>query len=429
MLKPYLILLFFALCLAVAPVRAAVITLTAGSDLQQAVERAQAGDVLHLASGRYRGPVVIDKPLTLAGPSDRSAVIDGGGRGRTVSITAPDSVLRHLTVTGSGIRLDSMDAGIFLDKTAHRAVVEENNISGNAFGVYVWGANDAVVRANRIVGDSSLRVNERGNGVNIWNAAGTEVSDNLISQGRDGIFSNASTKNTYKNNHFSKLRYAVHYMYTNDSEISGNISDGNQIGYALMFSERLKIRNNIAVNSSAQGMMLNYANHSDISGNVVDKAEKCVFIYNANHNRITDNYFGGCGIGIHFTAAAEGNTIHSNAFVSNQNQIKYVSTRYADWGESGRGNYWSDNSAFDLDGDGIADTAYRPNGITDQILWRAPAARLLMNSPAVSMVKWAQAQFPALLPGGITDSRPLMLMPHSPTWQRYQTYKQNRQAA
>ena len=35
--------------------------------------------------------------------------------------------------------------------------------------------------------------------------------------------------------------------------------------------------------------------------------EKCVFIYNANHNRFRDNWFERCGIGVHFTAGSEGN--------------------------------------------------------------------------------------------------------------------------
>jgi nitrous oxidase accessory protein len=77
----------------------------------------------------------------------------------------------------------------------------------------------------------------------------------------------------------------------------------------------------------------------------------------------------------------------------------------------GRGNYWSDNTAFDLDGDGIADTAYRPNDVVDQLLWRAPAARILLNSPSISIVRWAQSQFPAILPGGVIDSAPLMQPP------------------
>ena len=65
----------------------------------------------------------------------------------------------------------------------------------------------------------------------------------------------------------------------------------------------------------------------------------------------------------------------------------------------------------DLDGDGLADTAYRPNDLIDEVLWVAPRAKLLINSPAVQVIRWAQAQFPALYPGGVVDSAPLMTPP------------------
>ena len=136
--------------------------------------------------------------------------------------------------------------------------------------------------------------------------------------------------------------------------------------------------------------------------------EKCVFIYNANKNRFFDNSFENCAIGIHFTAGSEGNRMSGNAFINNRNQVKYVGTRYLDWSDEGRGNYWSDNPAFDLDGDGIADNPYRPNDLIDQVLWTSPQAKILMSSPAVQVIRWAQAQFPALLPGGVVDSHPLM---------------------
>jgi nitrous oxidase accessory protein len=142
--------------------------------------------------------------------------------------------------------------------------------------------------------------------------------------------------------------------------------------------------------------------------------EKCVFIYNANKNVFRDNWFEGCEIGIHFTAGSEGNEIEGNAFVNNRNQVKYVGTRYLDWSKGGRGNYWSDNPAFDLDADGIADTAYRPNDLVDKVLWTAPQAKVLINSPAMQVIRWAQAQFPALLPGGVVDSHPLMSPPARP---------------
>ena len=371
---------------------AAVIDVQPSQSLQAAIDQAQPGDTLRLAAGKYSGKIIINKPLTIEGTEQHSAIIEGDRTGRTVSVSAPDVTLKNLTVTRSGLSLPDMDAGIFLDKAAARAKILNNHLLENSVGVYLWGAPEALVEGNTIIGDKQLRVNERGNGVTVWNSLYSKVIHNDISYGRDGIFSNASNFNVFSHNTFHQLRYGVHYMYTNDSEINDNVAYGNTIGYAIMFSERIKVKNNISWSNLEQGMMLNYANNSEIVGNAIEKSDKCIFMYNANNNLFTNNYFGQCGMGIHFSAAAEGNKIRENAFVNNEIQIKFVSTRFSDWADGGKGNYWSDNSAFDLDGDGIADTAYKPNSITDQILWRAPAARLLMNSPAVSIVKWAQQQ-------------------------------------
>ena len=394
--------------------QAAVIQIGAGADLQAAIDQAQDGDTLRLAAGTYTGKIIINKPLTLEGGDKRDAIIQGDRTGRTITVAAPNVTIKHITVTKSGMSLPNMDAGIFLDKAADAAHIVENNILDNSVGVYLWGAPNAVVERNTIIGNQELRENERGNGVTVWNAPNSKVIYNDISHGRDGIFSNASNFNTFSHNHFHDLRYGVHYMYTNDSQIEDNVVSNSKIGYAIMFSTNIKLRNNVSYNNIDHGIMLNYANDSIIDGNAVEKSPKCVYLYNANNNQFTNNHFEGCEMGIHFSGAAEGNVIRENAFVNNQTQIKYVGTRFMDWADGGKGNYWSDNSAFDLDGDGIADTAYKPNNITDQILWRAPSARLLMNSPAVSIVKWAQKEFPAIMPGGMTDSRPLMVMPEPP---------------
>ncbi|HEX9858472.1 MAG TPA: NosD domain-containing protein, partial [Paracoccaceae bacterium] len=156
-----------------------------------------------------------------------------------------------------------------------------------------------------------------------------------------------------------------------------------------------------------QGLMLNYANNSDVRGNLVrGGAEKCTFIYNAHRNLIVGNRFEGCGIGIHFTAGSERNALTGNAFVGNQTQVKYVGTRDVEWSFERRGNFWSDHPAFDLNGDAIADSPFRPNDLMDHILWSQPAAALLMGAPAVQLIRWSQASFPATLPGGVLDSFP-----------------------
>lgn len=393
-----------------ATARAADIDVAVGDDLAGAIARAAPGDVLHLAAGPHRGPVVIATPgLTLLGAA--GAIIDGGGEGSTITVAAPDVALRGLLVRGSGVSLIGKNSGVFVDHRADRAVIQGNRFEDNLIAVYLDGPNDALVRGNRIVGMRRLRISERGPAVSLWNTPGSRIVDNDISDGRDGVFSVTSHDNLVQNNKFRHLRFAVHFMYTNGSTVVDNISTGNDIGYAMMYSDHLQIIDNVSNGDREHGLLFNYANESRIEGNVVRGSEKCVFIYNANKNRFTGNWFEGCGIGIHFTAGSERNIMTGNAFVGNQAQVMYVGTRSLDWSEKGRGNYWSDNPGFDLSGHGIADAAYRPNDVMDQVIWRAPAAKLLLNSPAVQVLRWAQASFPAIHPGGVIDSAPLMQPP------------------
>lgn len=375
--------------------------------LATAIENAGAGDVLRLGAGRYRGNFEISKPLTVA--CQPGADIDGGGQGSTVTVSAPDVVITGCTITGSGSNHEAIDSGIRLLKGADGARVTGNHLVGNLYGVDIHGARNARVADNVIEGRQDYRMNERGNAVYVWNAPGSEVTGNDIRWGRDGIFVNTSHSNRFTGNRFRDLRFAVHYMYVNNSVVSGNLSEGNHLGYAVMYSKHVKVVNNISLGDAQHGVMLNYTNSSEVSGNlVVNGAEKCLFVYNAHKNRIFGNRFERCGIGVHFTAGSERNAIYDNAFVGNRTQVKYVGSKWLDWSHEGTGNYWSDFASYDLDGNGVADTPYRPNDSMDHVLWTQPAAKLLMGAPAVQLVKWAQSAFPALLPGGVVDTAPLM---------------------
>jgi nitrous oxidase accessory protein len=430
-----------------APASAAQLAVTPDvNDLQAVLDRAADGDEVVLAAGTYRGPLRITHSITLAGSS--GATVVGSGEGSVITILAPAAVVRGLDVRASGRSLETMDSGIFVEQSARGAIVEDNHLEDNLFGMYLHGAPDSVARNNVIVGLRKARNSETGNGITVWNAPGAKVLDNDFRYGRDGIFAITSRKNTFSGNRFRDLRFGVHNMYTGDGEITNNVSKGNIIGYAFMFSNRLIVRDNVSDHDRDRGLLFNASNYDEISGNTViggmqsverwatsdsrtaDEGvpqmeavsstpvrgqrigpEKCVFIYNTNKNLVDKNWFEGCEIGVQFTAGSEGNDITGNAFVNNVSQVKYVGTRHLDWSKNGRGNYWSDNPAFDLNGDGIADTAYRPNDLIDRVLWTAPAAKVLINSPAVQVIRWAQAQFPALLPGGVVDSHPLMAPP------------------
>ncbi len=314
----------------------------------------------------------------------------------------------------------------------------------NLYGIYLHGAADSVASGNTIIGRRGVRMAQTGSGVSIWNAPGAEVIGNTIRYGRDGIYTNASRKNVFKNNVMEDLRFAVHYMYTDDSSVIGNISRNNSVGFAIMYTKRLKILDNLSEGDRDHGLLLNYANNSAISGNRVigrmqpidrwldagvqtgehgmpasDQTEavagetarlgpeKCVFIYNANKNTFTGNSFKNCSIGIHFTAGSEGNAMSGNAFINNRNQVKYVGTRNLDWSVGGRGNYWSDNPAFDLNGDGIADSPYRPNDLIDRVLWTAPQAKSLSIARLSKRSAGRRHSSPHFFPAGSWTAIPL----------------------
>jgi len=377
--------------------------------LQSAIDAASDGDSLLLGAGTYSGSVDVHRSLVVSGTGDGASIVDGEGSSHVILVSAPDVTISGLNVRHSGEVAENENSGIFITAKGARALIQGNHLQDNLIGVYLKGPQAAVVRNNLIIGSQFHRMNDRGNGIYLWDTPGSIIRDNVIRYGRDGIFVNGSRDNVFSGNHMSDLRFAIHYMYAHDSEVSNNISVNNHIGFAIMFSDRIIAKNNYSSGDTERGLFFNAANYSEISGNRVVGSEKCVFIYNANFNQISNNSFEQCLIGIHFTAGSEKNEIYANAFIDNRTQVKYVGTRYIEWSKDGRGNYWSDNAAFDIDSDGIADQIYKPNDLVDQIIWRHPLAKLLLNSPSMQLLKWVQAEFPTLHPGGVTDSKPLMV--------------------
>jgi nitrous oxidase accessory protein len=403
-----------ACLLAAAPAAAGTAVAPGPGLLAAAVSAAAPGATLRLAPGVHEGGVTVDRPLALL--CDPGAVIDGGGRGSALVLTAPDVTVRGCEIRGSGDDHSAIDSGVRVLKGADRALIEGNRLTGNLYGIDFHGARDGLAQGNLIEGRRDRRMNDRGNGVYVHSAPGVRVIGNRIRHGRDGVFVNTSKNNEFIGNHFSDIRFAVHYMYAHDGVVADNIAIGGDIGYAIMFSDRVRVERNVTEGARQQGVLLNYANGGVFVGNLVrGVGDRAVFIYNAHKNRIEGNRIEGSGTGVHFAAGSERNAILGNAFVGNRTQVKYVGTKWVDWSAEGRGNHWSDHAAFDLDHDGFADAPYRPNDSMDRVLWTQPAARLLLGSPAVQLIRWAQKAFPATLPGGVIDMRPLM-RPPAPVW-------------
>jgi nitrous oxidase accessory protein len=393
---------------AVPHAQAETIEVAVGDGLIEAVAAAMPGDVLHLAPGKHKGPVVVEKALTIEGDSFETTTVEGNGQGSVIRILASGVTVRGLHISGSGTDKTGIDAGVYVEKGADNPVIERNWLDQNLFGITLHGPKGARAIDNKITNRNDLWLNERGNGIHAWNNIGATIAGNTVTGGRDGIFMQMGKDNVIAGNHFERLRFAVHYMYSKGGAVTDNVSIGDHIGYALMYSDNLKVSGNISVKDRDQGLMLNSAKKGQITDNYVyGSGGKCLFMYLALRNRVNNNRFENCDIGVHVTGSDD-NAISDNAFIGNHVQMRYAGTKTYEWSVKGHGNYWSDNTAFDLDGDSIADTAYRPNNVVDWLVWRYPLSKLLLSSPAMELLRVAQGQFPALTPGGVVDSYPLM---------------------
>lgn len=103
-------------------------------DLQAAVDTAPEGAVLHLVPGRYAGPLLITRPVTLVG-------------GRDVVLEAPAdvhgvSIVHTADVTLRGIRIEGGSDGVFV-RSATGVVLEDIEVVGAQWhGIF---AHDAEV--------------------------------------------------------------------------------------------------------------------------------------------------------------------------------------------------------------------------------------------------------------------------------------------
>ncbi len=394
--------------------QAATVTVEANPGaLAAAVAKAAPGDRLVLAPGRYDGPVTLAKPITLEGQPGAEVV--GPGTGSVIKVQAADVTVRGLIIRGSGRRPMDFDSAIYVAEGADRFVAEGNRLEGNEFGVVLRHTRHAVVSGNTIDNRTDAYETELGDGIFLTGVHDTVVKGNRLHGGRDGIFSEVSDKLLLEGNRIEGVRFAIHYMYTNHTRILGNLSEHNRLGYALMYSNAIDVERNLSIDDDRYGLMLHTTYHSVVADNWLrGTKEKCLFVYTSAKDVIRNNRIEDCPVGLHFTGGSEDNAVYGNAFINNRTQVKYTGTVYYEWSKDGRGNYWSDNPAFDLKGNGIAASAYRPNSVMDRLLWRYPLAKLLVSSPVMEALKVAQSQFPALMPGGVIDSHPLMAPPPLP---------------
>ncbi len=378
---------------------------TPEQSIAKVVQQASSGDTVIIKYGHYPTHLVITKPLHLK--CLNRPTLDGENTADVIRIKSPGVTIEGCIISNSGANLTAQNAGIYLEPGSDRAIIRNNIINYTLFGLWIEKVKDIQVIGNNITGMRDLASAQRGNGVQLYNSSGAQIINNHISFTRDGIYVDVSNHALFRGNRLHHLRYGTHYMNSNYNVWENNESYLNRGGLALMEVRNQTVRNNRAWGNSDHGIMLRTITDSVIENNIVAGNGRGFFIYDAEFNVLRNNLIIANRFGVHLWAGSIHNEVEGNDLINNREQIKYVASKDEYWGIK-TGNYWSNYIGWDRNGDGIGDVPYEANDLVDHLTWKYPAAKLLLNSPAVQTLRLVSRQFPLLRATSIIDQHPRM---------------------
>lgn len=364
--------------------------------LQALIDKAESGAILTPPPGRYAGPVVITKPMTLDGAG--KVIVDGANTGTVIRVVANSVTLQGLTVLNSGDQHNDIDSGIRIEGDSN--VVKDNVIEGCLFGVDLQKSNRNVVRRNRITSKADTALGVKGDAIRIWYGDDNGIEDNVIDGSRDLVVW-YSKNNRITGNDVRNGRYGLHFMYDKGSYVEGNTFSHNLVGVSMMYSDGIVIRNNRifqSLGSAGTGIGFKESSDAEVTGNQV--------LYNAvglafdlspydpdTTMRIYGNRIAFNDVGVSFLSDRPGNVFKDNVFLSNTQQVAmrlFEKAANAEWSA----NYWDDYEGFDRDGNGIGDQAFVMRSYADRLWMDIPAAGFFKGSPALAALDFIERLAP-----------------------------------
>ncbi|MBI4376561.1 MAG: nitrous oxide reductase family maturation protein NosD [Elusimicrobia bacterium] len=375
--------------------------------IQPILDQAPEGSTVMLEPQTYAGPGVISKTLKVQGSG---AVIDGGGTGTVLTVSAPDVELEDLILRRSGDSLLGEDSGLKVE--ASGVAARRLRLEDVLFGVFASNAPSFVLEDSALAG-KPLEIGRRGDLIRIWNCDRVRLSRNRLEGGRDMVLW-FSTGSVIEGNEASGGRYGLHFMHTNGARVENNLFRDNSVGLYVMYSGALTLKGNRFERHrgpSGAGLGLKESDSIEVRDNEFRENRQAIFVdqsplVETNENRFERNILAYNDVGIALMPGVRGNVFTGNLFEDNLQQVAVRGGGVLS-GNAWDGNYWSDYAGYGRGTRGLV--PYRADRVVERLADGRPLLRFFLYTPAAQAMELTARVFPIFKPKPLlTDMTPLL---------------------
>jgi len=387
--------------------------------LQESIDKAPVGATLKLPNGLYQGNIVINKPLTLLGKGNK-VHIHGEGKGTVITVNADHVTLKNLMISGSGDRMENLDAGIELHHVKH-CTVDRCRIDDALYGIDMNMVQECNITNNHIR-SKPFDISLRGDALKVWYAKNNLIKNNTIEWSRDVTLSFAKY-NHIEGNTFKHNRFGLHLSMSPHNIIKNNLFQYNSVGMLLMGVRDTNVTGNRVLSSKGAagiGVVADKVGNFHFTDNILKYNAKALYIdtKSGEHTQqrfISHNRFLYNGEALHFHAAIKNNVITHNTIKGNMDDVVKDTRDGYTRNNTIAYNYWDRYEGFDRNRDNIGDSPHKNFIFSDQLWQYDHQAKFFYGTPIMSIIdflfKIAPFIKPVLL---LEDEKPLMKEEETP---------------